>query len=211
MITGNAIANQLLVITSAKVSMPNTATNLDKDYNHNQDPLQSLRHDHGHYIHHDDTWGQKRTQSPITLSCLRLEHRTSPPWAKSPSVLHQTLIVELKTRALVHQDDKPVTKNVVNIKMQRALFACYPTPPPSPDHYYGENSNDLDSKDCQPPPLATMLKWYHSDKDSYSSCCPKDKNILASASQQSNWRENSFRNSILTQDTCHIRQWLKFK
>ncbi len=72
--------------------MPNPATNLDQEHDHNQGPVlvilkpQDMRHNHGHYIHDDDTWGRKRTRSPVALSHLRLDHGTSPPQSKSPPV-----------------------------------------------------------------------------------------------------------------------------
>ncbi len=83
-----------------------------------------------------------------------------------------------------------------------------PTPPPLPEDYYGEDSNDLDSEDRQPPPSAAMLKWYNSDEDSYSSHCPKDKNILTRGLQHSNQKENFFRNLQVTQD---IPYWAMLK
>ncbi len=134
------------------------------------------------------------------MTSPRLERKLSPPQAKSPSVLHQSPIVELKTMALVHQNDEPVSDNFVPNKIQQVLFAYYPTPPPTPDYYLGEDleaSNSLDCEDCQPPPSTMMLKWYNSDEDS---CCPKEKNILAEGLQQSNWKENSFGDSKLLQD-----------
>ncbi len=39
MITGTAIASQLLMTKKAKVTMPNTTTNLDLDQDHDQGPL----------------------------------------------------------------------------------------------------------------------------------------------------------------------------
>ncbi len=50
---------------------------------------QSLRHDHGHYIHHDDYWGRKRSRSPVAPPRSRSDQSSSPPWAKSPPVQHQ--------------------------------------------------------------------------------------------------------------------------
>ncbi len=63
--------------------------------------------------------------------------------------------------------------------MQQALCATYPIPLASPDSYTGEAWVDfidnIDCENCQPEHLPAMIKWYNSDEDSYSSCCPKDK------------------------------------
>ncbi len=37
--TGTAIASQPLMTTKAKVTMPNTVTNLDQEHDHNQGPI----------------------------------------------------------------------------------------------------------------------------------------------------------------------------
>ena len=70
--------------------------------------------------------------------------------------------------------------------MDWAPFAYYCTPLATPDDYLSEvldASNGIDSANHQPPSSATMRKWYDSDKDSYSSHCPKDKEYLCKRPQ----------------------------
>ncbi len=54
----------------------------------------------------------------------------------------------------------------------------YHIPLPPSDYYTGlplDASSGLNSKDWQPPPSDTLLKWYNSDEDSYGSVYPKAK------------------------------------
>ncbi len=140
---------------------------------------------------------------------------TSPPQAKSPSVQHQGWIVELKPMAMPPQGDEAILECAALTKMQQALCATYPVPPPSPDPYIGEAWEDfvdnIDTEDHQPEPLVAKIKWYDSDEGSYSSCCPKDKNILAGGPHQFDWREKSSIILKVTKKVYHIGRCSKFE
>ncbi len=104
----------------------------------------------------------------------------SPPQAKSPPAQHQNLTVELKTTATPPQDDEAIPQYVALTKIQRVPCATYPLPLPSPKNDW-EYADDDDNYDI--PFSHVKVKWYNSDEDSYSSCCPKndffayDKNL----------------------------------
>ncbi len=97
----------------------------------------SPRHDHCHYIHHDDYWERKQECSPVALPCSRSICRPSTPWAKSPPVQYQDPIVELKTTASPQQNNEAVPEYAARTKIQWVPCATYPVPPPSPDSYNG--------------------------------------------------------------------------
>ncbi len=71
------------------------------------------------------------------------------------------------------QDDKVVPNYAAPTKMQWAQWAFYPLPPPSLDPY--NHWDDEDDDDYDMPLKDVRTKWYDSNKDSYSSCCSKDK------------------------------------
>ncbi len=145
MTTETTNASQQLVTAKAKATMPNPATDLDQEHDCNQScDSWSPRHDHGPYIHDDDNWRKKWTRSPVALSCLRSDHGTPPPQAKSPHVQHQDPIVELKTTAMPPQDNEAVPEYAAPTKIQRIPCATYPVHPPSPkDNWeYADNNDD---------------------------------------------------------------------
>ncbi len=58
--------------------------------------------------------------------------------------------------------------------MQWAPCATYPTPPPSPASYTGDDFAD-NNPDSDEMGAVFKTKWEHSDEDSYGSRCPRDK------------------------------------
>ncbi len=112
-------------------------------------------------------------RSPVALSCLRSDHRTSPPCAKSFPIQHQDLIAELKNTATPPQDDEAVPKYAAPTKMRWVPSATYHVPLPSPEDNWVYADEDDDTSDL--PLMDMKVKWYDSDEDSYSSQCPKDK------------------------------------
>ncbi len=207
MIAGNSITSQMLVTAWAKVTMPNIKAILGQNHDHNQG--QSPRHNHGHYRHHDDTRGRKQSCSPVALSCLRSEHKPSPPQAKSPSVLHQALIVELKTTALVHQIANLFLRTLsltrwighhlhiivllwlhqMTISVRFWMPAMVLTVPTISHH-----------------PLPQCASGMSVMKTLTALIAPRIKNICARGLKQSNRKENSFGDLKVIQDTYHTGQ-----
>lgn len=54
------------------------------------------------------------------------------------------MVVELQSTAMGQQEHAPVTEHAVPKQIQHAPCATYPTPPPSPDSYTGDNFADYD-------------------------------------------------------------------
>ncbi len=105
--------------------MPNVEANLDQDHNNNQGPvLVILEAKHTimviTYIMMTPGEGNSHAHPLPLLPKIRMQ--TIPSWSQISSVLHQPPIVELKTTELVHQNDEPISKNVVPNKIQQEPF-----------------------------------------------------------------------------------------